>query len=70
MKKYLPITCSIILMMLTFSLNAQTINIPDANFKSDLIARGVDTNKDGEIQESEALAITYLDVSEDIQNYN
>ena len=47
-------------MMLTFSLNAQTINIPDANFKNALITEGVDTNGDGEIQESEALALIEL----------
>jgi uncharacterized repeat protein (TIGR01451 family) len=60
MEKYLQISCSIILMMLTFSLNAQTINIPDANFKNALITEGVDTNGDGEIQESEALALIEL----------
>ena len=49
MKKYLQISCSIILMMITISLNAQNIYIPDANFKNALIARGVDLNSDGEI---------------------
>ncbi len=37
---------------------AQIVNIPDANFKAALIAQGVDTNSDGEIQESEALQVT------------
>jgi hypothetical protein len=62
MKKYLQISCSIILMMITISLNAQNIYIPDANFKNALIARGVDLNSDGEIQESEALEIDTLKI--------
>lgn len=43
--------------------NAQIVTIPDPNFKAKLIANGVDTNADGEIQESEALNVTglYLD---------
>lgn len=43
--------------------NAQIVNIPDPNFKAKLISNGVDTNTDGEIQESEALSVTglYLD---------
>lgn len=37
----------------------QVVNIPDANFKNALITfNGVDTNGDGEIQESEAAAVT------------
>ena len=39
---------------------AQIVTIPDANFKAGLIARGVDTNTDGEIQESEASSVTEL----------
>jgi hypothetical protein len=39
------------------------VYIPDANFKAKLIALGVDTNTDGEIQFSEALVPTVLDVS-------
>ena len=62
MKKYLQISCSIILIMITISLNAQNIYIPDANFKNALIARGVDLNSDGEIQESEALEIDTLKI--------
>jgi Leucine-rich repeat (LRR) protein len=63
MKKYLQITCSIILMMMTFSLSAQTINIPDANFKNRLVNEmGLDKNSDGQIQQSEILAVTFLDV--------
>ncbi len=34
------------------------VNIPDANFKAKLIALGVDTNSDGNIQYSEATAVT------------
>ena len=61
MKKYLQITCSIILMMMTFSLKAQIIDFPDQSFKDYLIGIGIDTNEDGEIQESEALNVTSLD---------
>lgn len=58
--------------------NAQIINIPDANFKAKLLSAhggnkiaknitgvytAVDTNGDGQIQKSEALAIYHLDVS-------
>ncbi|MFC4634313.1 T9SS type A sorting domain-containing protein [Dokdonia ponticola] len=39
-------------------MNAQIVNIPDANFKDRLITIGVDTNTDGEIQVSEAAAVT------------
>jgi Leucine-rich repeat (LRR) protein len=54
---------------------AQIVNIPDANFKNALvndtcaylgtstIKTDVDTNNDGEIQTSEAAAVTYLSVS-------
>ncbi len=44
-------------------LYSQIVTIPDANFKAKLIAVGVDTNSDGNIQQSEALAQTslYLD---------
>ncbi len=41
----------------------QTVTIPDLNFKKALVEAGVDKNKDGEIQESEALGITNIDVS-------
>ncbi|MCB0383619.1 MAG: T9SS type A sorting domain-containing protein [Psychroserpens sp.] len=44
----------LILFFLFYTLNAQIINIPDANFKAALIDLGVDTNDDGEIQISEA----------------
>ena len=44
--------------------NAQIVNIPDATFKAKLIAIGVDTNGDGNIQQSEALARTVLNIPE------
>jgi len=58
--------------------NAQIVTIPDANFKAKLLAADssnttakdvtgnyfkIDANDDGEIQESEALQVSYLDVS-------
>ncbi len=52
----------LVLCMTWFS-NAQIVNIPDANFKAALVAAGVDTNMDGEIQESEALAEVNIDVA-------
>ena len=39
---------------------AQIVNIPDANFLAELISDGVDTNDDGQIQVSEAEAVTNL----------
>ena len=39
---------------------SQIVTIPDANFKAALIEIGVDTNNDGEIQVSEAEAVTEL----------
>ncbi|MEZ4880086.1 MAG: T9SS type A sorting domain-containing protein [Chitinophagales bacterium] len=54
--------CTLLLSIIAFTTitKAQTINIPDANFKAALIAQGVDTSGDGEIQQSEALALTAL----------
>jgi uncharacterized repeat protein (TIGR01451 family) len=63
--------------VLSLSVNAQIVDIPDANFKNALIntqcvyadgdwdtpSSDADTNNDGEIQESEAAAIYGLDVS-------
>lgn len=43
--------------------NAQTIQIPDKNFKEALIALGHDTNGDGEIQKNEAAKVTRLYVN-------
>lgn len=45
-------------------LNAQNVNIPDVNFKNKLIQIGVDTNADGQIQVSEALVVTKLEVTQ------
>ena len=62
-------------LLLAFPVTAQIVDIPDANFKFTLLNRivsdtdgdgvpdsVVDTNGDGEIQLSEAEAVTYLDV--------
>lgn len=45
------------------SVQAQIVNIGDPSLKAELIADGVDTNNDGEIQVSEALAVTSLNIS-------
>lgn len=73
MKKYL-----LLLLLASFSLEAQIVNIPDANFKSKLLEASpsntiaqnisnqnikIDINDDGEIQESEAVLVRKLDVS-------
>ncbi|HQA74692.1 T9SS type A sorting domain-containing protein [Flavobacterium sp.] len=52
-----------IFLLFTGIANAQIVNIPDANFKAKLIQLGVDANADGEIQVSEALIPTNIDVS-------
>lgn len=48
-----------------FLTNAQIVNIPDANFKDALLNHQppIDTNNDNEIQVSEALSVTTLNVS-------
>jgi hypothetical protein len=43
--------------------HAQIINIPDSTFKGALINAGVDTNNDGNIQQSEALNVTSINIS-------
>ena len=51
---------------------AQTVNIPDTNFQIALIAKGVDTNNDGQIQNSEAEAVdslNFLSTPEPITNF-
>ncbi|MGL2965955.1 DUF7619 domain-containing protein [Flavobacterium sp. XGLA_31] len=65
-----------LLLIMGLSVHAQIVNIPDVNFKNALIntncvtdgssqfTTDVDTNDDGEIQESEALAVTWLNVSD------
>ncbi|WP_104734195.1 T9SS type A sorting domain-containing protein [Hanstruepera ponticola] len=58
MKQFLALTA----LLISISINAQIVNIPDANFKAALIAVGVDTNNDGEIQVSEAEEVTTLNI--------
>lgn len=53
----------LLVLLVTGVINAQIVAIPDVNFKAKLIALGVDTNADGEIQQSEALLRNTLDVS-------
>ena len=53
------ITFLFLILMSQISL-AQIVNIPDPNFQSQLIQQGVDTNGDGQIQVSEAEAVTYI----------
>lgn len=50
-------------LFISFTLNAQIIDIPDANFKNALISIGVDTDNDGEISISEAEARTFLEIN-------
>ena len=52
-----------LLILFSSSLTFSQINIPDANFKSTLIAEGIDTNNDNEIQEFEALNVYNLNLS-------
>ena len=61
MKKLFPF----VIALLSFGLQAQIVNIPDANFKTALLnyQPAIDTNSDGEIQVSEAQSVTVLDVS-------
>ncbi|MFH2142646.1 MAG: T9SS type A sorting domain-containing protein [Bacteroidota bacterium] len=62
MKKLLLITTAI---LFTYCLNAQIVNIPDANFKAALVNNyAINTNMDTEIQVSEANSFTgTIDVS-------
>uniref|UniRef100_UPI00262B9265 InlB B-repeat-containing protein n=1 Tax=uncultured Tenacibaculum sp. TaxID=174713 RepID=UPI00262B9265 len=52
----------LLLLSTVFSINAQIVNIPDANFKDALLNHSpvIDTNVDGEIQVSEAEALTSI----------
>lgn len=50
-----------LLLLGALSLQAQIVNIPDANFKS-LLLSNADTNQDNQIQVSEALAVNSLTV--------
>lgn len=49
--------------LVSFSLSAQNVSIPDINFKNKLISLGIDENNDGEIQKSEAKEVEELDIS-------
>ena len=51
-----------LLLLFAGMVNAQIVNIPDANFKAKLISLGIDLNTDGNIQNSEALLVSYLDL--------
>ena len=65
MKNKLLILVSSLLCPVLFSLSyaAETVSIPDTNFKAALIDLGVDSNGDKEIEYNEAAAVTTLDVS-------
>ncbi len=52
----------LLLLLLGFSASAQILTIPDTAFKNALIADNVDVNSDGQIQVSEALAVTNMQV--------
>ncbi|MDC8001581.1 T9SS type A sorting domain-containing protein [Aequorivita todarodis] len=60
--KHLLLTLTL---LISFFASAQIVNIPDANFKNALLNHNpvIDTNGDGEIQVSEAEAVSVLDVS-------
>jgi hypothetical protein len=51
-----------LLLLFTGIVKAQIVNIPDANFKAALIADGIDTSGDGEIQTFEAFVVNQLHV--------
>lgn len=57
---------NIVILLFAFSVQAQVINIPDANFKAKLIALGIDENGNGEIEIAETVDIYDLQ----IQNSN
>ncbi len=60
MKRFL--TSIFALLIGLMNANAQIVEIPDSNFKQRLLNYGVDSNNDGEIQVSEAEAVTILDL--------
>lgn len=62
MKKATHLYILIFLLSFVFvrKVDAQTLKIPDANFKQALIAVGVDLDGDGEIQKAEAAKVTRL----------
>jgi uncharacterized repeat protein (TIGR01451 family) len=54
---------SLLLLLIVHVTHAQIVNIGDPSLKAELIADGIDTNNDGEIQVSEALAVTSLNLT-------
>ncbi|MES2849728.1 MAG: hypothetical protein V4685_11780 [Bacteroidota bacterium] len=56
MRKFL----TVLLLFSSAIIKAQVVNIPDQVFLRNLISAGVDINADGQIQQSEALTVTYL----------
>lgn len=61
--KKLFFACLFFCLTLMGSVYAQIVTIPDANFKAKLIALGLDTNADGEIQNAEVQSLTGLNVA-------
>lgn len=55
---------TIALFLFSISSYAQNVDIEDDNFKSYLIGLGIDTNGDGEIQNTEAEAVTTLHIED------
>ena len=55
-----------LLLLVTSFVSAQIVNIPDPAFKQQLLnhSPAIDTNFDGEIQVSEALAVTWLQIDD------
>lgn len=77
MKRILPL----LLVMFTGMVNAQIVDIPDSNFKAELLSSSpirqvakdfsdnwikIDVNDDGEIQQSEAQAVKLLNISQQL----
>ncbi len=56
-------TLLLLVLLVTAITSAQIVNIPDPAFKAELIADGVDTNMDGEIQIIEAEATTAMSLN-------
>jgi len=54
---------SLLVFLIPFLSYSQNIDFADNNFKAKLIEKGVDVNNDGEVSESEALAIDSLSIS-------
>jgi len=68
---YLKLATAFLVVLYGSNANAQIVNIPDENFKNALFNLGVDLDNDGEIQISEAAAITELPLPEaSISNIN